>query len=135
LVFVKPPIFVWHPNNLDSFASAEAAERYIEPHDVDVYEVYDAEGRKLQLETRGEWGFMKEPDVALVDAEQTPTHQEALRRVLVTALGTSISGAAPLEVLVREAAQRFDTTPQAYAPSFGQVLARAGRALRGRRGD
>lgn len=87
---MEPPIFVWEPNDLNSFASAEAAERYIEPYDVDELEVYDAVGRKLRFETRGDWGFMKEPDVVLVEVEKTPTHQERLRRVLVTALGSSI---------------------------------------------
>jgi hypothetical protein len=106
---VRPPIFVWEPNDLSVFATVDAAERYIEPYDVDVYEVYDAEGRKLRFETRVGERLMKEQDVVLVGAEQTPTHQEQLRHALVTALGTSISGSEPLEVLGREAALRFDT--------------------------
>ena len=131
---MEPPIFVWEPNDLSVFATVEAAQRYIEPYDTDVYEVYDADGRKLRFETRGTEGFMKEPDVVLVEAEETPRHQEQLRGVLVSALGKSISGSEPLEVLVSEAALRFDTTRQANPSSLGQALVRAARALRGRRG-
>jgi hypothetical protein len=106
---VEPPIFAWEPNDLSAFATVDAAQRYVEPYDVDVYEVYDAEGRKLRFETRGEERFMKQQDVVLVEVEETPTHRQRLRHILVTALGTSISGSEPLDVLVREAALRFDT--------------------------
>ena len=103
---VRPPIFVWVPSDLRVFATADAAQRYVEPYDVDEYEVYDAEARKLHFETVGDWGFMKEPDVFLVASEDAPTHQEQLRRVLVAALGHSAPGS-ELPQLVRQAALRF----------------------------
>lgn len=56
---MKPPIYVYEPNDLDVFESLELAERYIEAIDVknNEYEYFDSEGRKLEasvyLDDRG----------------------------------------------------------------------------------
>jgi hypothetical protein len=100
---MRPPIFVWEPNDLLVFASVEAAERFVEPPDADAGVVYDAEGRLLAFETDSR-------RTSLLERESAPTHQGELRRAIAEALlavGTEVDGSAPLEQLVAEALARF----------------------------
>lgn len=94
---LKPPIFVWAPNDLMAFESGEAAEKSLEAVDVEngVYAAaYDAQGLLLKFRMtepakRGAFSvyggrFTIEP------AEEKPTHMGDLEKVLrkfITSVG------------------------------------------------
>jgi hypothetical protein len=122
---MRPPIFVWEPNDLMAFDSVEAAERFVEPFDADEGEVYDSDGRRLRFEVLG-------GDVFLVADEERASHQGDLRQALLqafTAVGEPARADQSLNSLVAAASKRFDATAYAYGSSLREVLARAARAL------
>jgi hypothetical protein len=95
---MKPPIFLWEPNDLLVFNSAEAAEGWIEWQDVDEGTVYDSEGRLLQLflvedprneaieSSRFSWFRIRHPpSVKIRKMEDEPTHQAELREAILQA--------------------------------------------------
>lgn len=86
---LKPPIFVWEPNDLSAYESPEAAEKHLEAVDVEdgVYAAaYDAQGlllkfRIIEPTKRGAFSvsggrFTIEP------AEEHPTHMTDLETIL-----------------------------------------------------
>lgn len=112
LATVKPPIFLWEPNELLVWASVEAAESGIEPYDVNVGVVYDAEGRLLAFELDGR-GRLWEKRVVLRERESEPTHQKELRTAIVQASlasGIELDPSAPLGELTQGAWTRFRTS-------------------------
>jgi len=86
---MKPPIFVYEPNDLDVFESVRLAERYLEPPDVldGAYSAYDSEGRLLKLGVSDD-GMR----VVIHPGEPVPEHAQELRAaiiVLLSAVGVS----------------------------------------------
>jgi hypothetical protein len=107
---VKPPIFVWEPNDLMAFKSPELAEQFIEElEDVEGCDVFDSEGRRLQFEVARkvrEW-----PGYVLALSESPdPPDPAALRQALTRALEVSEAAEEmPLAELVEQAAEKFET--------------------------
>jgi len=100
---MRPPIFVWEPNDLLVFDSVDRAEAFTEPPDIDVGTAYDAEGRLLVFETDGRRTFLRE-------REPEPTHEQELRNAIAQAslaVGLELDRSAPLEELVAAALARF----------------------------
>ena len=75
---MKPPVIVDENGSVNVFDSIEAAERYLEPIDVenDEYIAYDSEGRLLKL-------IPVHPGIRIESAENEPNHKPELHRVLV----------------------------------------------------
>jgi hypothetical protein len=75
---MKAPIIVNEHGNVMFFESVEAAERYLEPIDVenDEYVAYDGEGRLLRL-------VATSPRITIEDAEAAPAHAHVLRHLLL----------------------------------------------------
>jgi len=79
---MRPPIFVYEPNDLDVFESVEAAERYIEPIDVknDEFTFFDSEGRVLNasvvIDTKG-------IERTVIDDTEDQFNKSELKRILV----------------------------------------------------
>jgi hypothetical protein len=128
---VKPPIFIWEGLDLMAFRTAEDAEQFIETLDDDLV-VLDSEGRRLRFEIAAKDRRWPGYTLALRE-EPDPPDEENLRQGLIRALGAPEPEEVPLDALVNEATERFDATQQGFAPSLARVLARAARALRGRR--
>jgi hypothetical protein len=105
---VRPPIFLWEPNDLMVFESAQTAERFVEGDTGG--EIFDSEGRRLRFEVVGEQRRHPYVTLALREDEDEPTHQAALRELLGRALKETdpeeVSGLA-LEELVEKAVARF----------------------------
>jgi hypothetical protein len=124
ICLVKPPLFIWEPNDLMAFESAEALEAFVEPPDVDAGRAFDATGRLLSVKAEGTRTIVR-------DAEAVVSHQDELRSALVTALtakeGESVRPAS-LEELVALAAARFTVPPP---PSLATTIK---RLIAGRRG-
>ena len=80
---MKPPIIAENRGDLLIFGSLEKAESYLEAIDVrnDEYVVYDSEGRLLRAAADSDFG-----PVRIAEAENAPTHQEQLRRALISYL-------------------------------------------------
>jgi hypothetical protein len=114
---MKPPLFIWEPNDLIAFGSVEALEAFVEPPDVDAGRAFDATGRLLSLTAEGMRTVVR-------DAEAVASHQDELRTALVTVL-TEAEGervrSASLEELVALAAARFTAPPP---PSLPRVIKR-----------
>jgi hypothetical protein len=105
---LKPPIFLWEPNDLLVFDSAQVAEQFVEGNIEG--DIFDSEGRRLRFDVVGEdW---RHPYVVLVlrQVEEEPTHQAALTEVLRQALKGSdpqeLNGLS-LDELVGKAVARF----------------------------
>jgi len=83
---LEPPIFIWDPNDLSAFESAEAAGKYLEAVDVEtgVYKAaYDAQGRLLKLLTvKNDRPLMGGKVVRVEAAEEEPTHGADLDEIL-----------------------------------------------------
>src|SRR5918995_77353 len=95
---MRPPIFLWEPNDLLAFDSAERAEAFVEPPDVQAGVVFDADGRLLAFETDGRRTFLRE-------RESEPRHEQELRDALAQAtlaVGQTVDPAAPLQELVAD---------------------------------
>ena len=110
---MRPPIFVWQPNELLVFDSVEWAEQWTEPYDVDEGVVYDAEGRLLAFELEGP-GPVPEKRVVLHAREPDPTHEKELRTAIIQvslAAGTKLDPSASLEQLIEPALARFCIPP------------------------
>ncbi|HEX4186899.1 MAG TPA: hypothetical protein VHY83_03275 [Solirubrobacteraceae bacterium] len=106
---IRPPIFIWEPNELLAFDSIHSAEGFVEPYDADDGTVYDAEGRLLRFET-AEGSRPWSAGVVLREQEATPTHQPELRQAIMraaAAAGAPLDGSAPLAALVEQALSRF----------------------------
>ncbi len=105
---MKPPIFLWEPNDLTVFESTQTAERFVEGDTGG--EIFDSEGRRLRFEVVGEQRRHPYVTLTLREDENEPTHQAVLREVLGQALRETdpedVSGLA-LEELVEKAAARF----------------------------
>jgi hypothetical protein len=105
---VKPPIFLWEPNDLMVFESAQTIERFVEGETGG--EIFDSEGRRLRFEVVGEQRRHPYVTLALREDEDEPTHQAVLREVLGQALKETdpeeVSGLA-LEALVEKAVAQF----------------------------
>ena len=104
---MKPPIFVWEPNDLLAFGSVEATEGWIEWQDHDEGKVFDCEGRLLEL-------FLVEdsptPSVRVRPLEEQPAHQDELRTALLeafAAVGEPRLDSAGLEELSKDALAKF----------------------------
>jgi hypothetical protein len=100
---IKTPILSFDGYDVMVFETVEAAERFVEPPDVDDGVTYDAEGRLLAFETDGR-------RTSLHERESEPTHERELRDAITRAMlaaGTEVDGSAPLERLVAEALARF----------------------------
>jgi len=118
---IRPPIIVDESGDISIFDSARSAERYLEPIDVrnEVYEVYDATGRRLKPEIRaetrlffGRFGFKTE-SVVLVSSELVEAdrlQQRLLRFLEKVKKGDASLAALPLETLVEELRHRVGTT-------------------------
>lgn len=121
---MKPPLFVWEPNDLMAFESVEGLEAYVEPPDVDTGRAFDATGRLLSVTAEGTRTVVR-------DAEVVASHQDELRTALVTALteaeGDSVRSAS-LEELVALAAARFTAPPPPSLTRFIKRLIARGRA-------
>jgi hypothetical protein len=105
---VQPPIFLWEPNDLIVFESAEIAEQFVEGNTDG--EIFDSEGRRLRFEAVGEDWRHPYVVLALHQEEDEPTRQAALRDVLSQALKEGKSEGLDgllLEALVRRAVARF----------------------------
>jgi hypothetical protein len=114
---IQPPIFIADGNDLSVLPTVESAEQHVESPDVDEYELFDSTGRKLRFlgktEPAGRWitSVAIEP-VHLVAAEETPSHQEELRTLILRCLAavgetSSQLKSRPLDELIREATRRF----------------------------
>lgn len=88
---MKPPIIVNENGALTFFQSITDVERYLEPIDVrnQEYVAYDSDGRQLELgveqETMAGWlglGKTIRERVRIVQAEETATHAEELKKIL-----------------------------------------------------
>lgn len=76
---MKAPIIIENSGDLLIFESADKAERYIEPIDVQNQEYmgYDSEGRLLLF-------YIQHPNKVFIQtAESEPLHQNELRNVLI----------------------------------------------------
>jgi len=101
------PIFVSEPNDLYAFDSLSDLQLHLEPVDVEdgIYEAYDSEGRRLSLRAmgvrRGWLGSIDQHKASIIvaRAEQTPTHAEALRGLLVSFLSAVEKEGPPLDGL------------------------------------
>lgn len=84
---MKPPIFLWQPDDLIVFESAQIAERFVEG-DTEGH-LFDSEGRRLRFNVVEE--VRKHPYVvlALRQEEDEPTHQAVLMDALRQALRAS----------------------------------------------
>jgi hypothetical protein len=104
---MEPPLFLWEPNDLLAFKSADALEAFVEPYDVDAGRAFDATGRLLSVTAVGN-------RTAVRAAEVVASHQDELRVALVTALAPTQGErvrSASLEELARLAADRYDVGP------------------------
>jgi hypothetical protein len=114
---MKPPLFIWEPDDLTAFESVAALEAFVEPPDVDAGRAFDATGMLLSVTAEGTRTVVR-------DAETVASHQDELRTALVTALtgteGESVRTAS-LEELVPLAAARF-TAPS--PPSLAKLIKR-----------
>jgi hypothetical protein len=100
---MRPPIFLWEPNDLLVFDSVEKAEAFVEPPDVKAGIAYDAEGRLLAFEANGRRTLLRE-------REREPTHGAELRSAITQAslaVGAQIDPSMPLPELVNAALARF----------------------------
>lgn len=120
---MKPPIFVWEPNDMMAFESVRAVEGWVEWQDVDEGTVFDSEGRLLELylvqDPRNEanenrrfaWFRIKHPPAVRVRSlEDEPGHKEELRSALLeafSATGDAKAADARLEELSSAAAEKF----------------------------
>ncbi len=85
-----PPLFVWEPNDLTAFASAQELESYLEAVDVEAgrYIAYDAAGHLLKLEvepTERPLAFgikTRVRRVVIGCVEEAPDHRLHLRQIL-----------------------------------------------------
>lgn len=108
---IVPPIFV-HGDDLHVFASRSEAESWLEdcePED----RAFDSEGRLLRISGRKSWSAgnlvtRKYGGVTVTLAEDAPTHQEELRRLIADWLPADAHrhSATTLAELVREAVGR-----------------------------
>jgi hypothetical protein len=77
--WIKPPIIVHDPGDIDVFDSIESAERYLEPIDVEeniLLVAFDSVGRLLRL-------LPTTPRVTIEAAEEVPNHAEQVRELLI----------------------------------------------------
>jgi hypothetical protein len=105
---VRPPIFLWEPNDLIIFESAEIAEQFVEGDTGG--EIFDSEGRRLRFEVVGTSWRHPYVVLALRQEEDEPRHQAVLAEVLRRALsGGDFDGLdhLRLEELVEKAVARF----------------------------
>jgi hypothetical protein len=77
---MRSPILTFEGNDLMVFRSVPAAEAFVEPPDIAVFETYDAEGRLLAFETDGRRTFLREQ-------ESSASHGRQLREALLRVLG------------------------------------------------
>lgn len=73
---ITPPIIVSEGGDTDIFETIEAAERYLEPYDIEILTAYDSQGRLLTL-------LPTSPRITIESAELTPSHARNLRQVLL----------------------------------------------------
>jgi len=73
---ISPPIVVTESGDADVFESVEAAERYLEPYDVNDLLAYDSTGRLLRL-------LPTTPRITIEAAELVPTHEQNALEVLL----------------------------------------------------
>ena len=74
---IQPPVVIDESGATDIFETAEAAEIYMEPEDVEAqrYKAFDSAGRLLRI-------LPTTPQVTIEPAELVPTHSEQLRTLL-----------------------------------------------------
>jgi hypothetical protein len=137
---IDPPIFVAEGFDLVVFESVSAAEGHVESPDVDDLVTFDSQGRELRFlgktEPKGRWikGVAVGP-VQLIASEEHPTHQEALRLLILSCLQEAnerVDGAddLPLQDLVEVAQAKFTHKGHGRSPTLTRKdqLANARRA-------
>ena len=108
---IRFPIFVSEPNSIYAYDSISDLKIDLEPVDVEQgsYSAYDAEGRRLSLVAtgvrRGWFGAIDQhkASINVTLAEETPTHAEVLKALLVAFLSAVNTKGSPLDGLTLEA--------------------------------
>jgi hypothetical protein len=121
-LLMKPPIFVWAPNDLLVFPSPKAAENYLEAVDVEngVYTAaFDSQELQLKIQakepTKRGLGLVWGGRVTVEPAEGKPTHMvelETILRKFIQATGKHSEEwlrSAPTEQLLKVAAEMGKT--------------------------
>jgi hypothetical protein len=98
---VKLPILSFEGNDLIVFETAEEAQAFVEPSDIQVADTYDATGRVLRFETDGRLTSLIETDEVQPDDLRT----RLLEVFAATEVATSQD--ALLDELVAEASRRL----------------------------
>jgi hypothetical protein len=110
---MSTPIFAWDNGDLLVFDSRDRMLAYVEWQDVEdgAYDVFDGEGRRLQLEVRPSTsaGARSQPEIVVTSVDDSPSQREELVGILRRALDSVSRAPATddLPTLVAEARRVF----------------------------
>lgn len=91
---LRPPLFLWEPNDLAVFATVEDICGYIEIYDVNAFVGYDCEGRKFRLGVKTNPTIFlgltmnRRQRVTIAEVEAKPRSADELKAILVQVLHT-----------------------------------------------